>query len=254
MGPVHSTLLAVTACAIALATIAGPAHAEESRDARLAKAMKLHDARASYDKHKAAALAFAELAKDFPDDRELQLWCARTAYYMAHRAQQPKQKVRIAKRGVECAARMTKANPEDYDAQILHLLTQFRQKAAEGVGDALSIAPKIRDVLMRLVKTKPKRYEAYMMLGVMYRELPGLPLSFGNSDTAVKLLEKAEKLAPKDAEVLLELAMAYDKVGRTDDARKAYQVCINESPARPPTVWETKDAKSYAKKMLAELN
>ncbi|MND09794.1 hypothetical protein D3C83_333990 [compost metagenome] len=54
--------------------------------------------------------------------------------------------------------------------------------------------------------------------------------------------------------MLLELALAYEKVGRREDARKAYLVCINESPERPPLVWEAQDAKAYAKKMLEALD
>jgi len=101
-------------------------------------------------------------------------------------------------------------------------------------------------------KDEPKRAEAYMMLGTLYRELPPL-LTWGDPKKGVELLEEADRLAPNDPEILLELAAAYAKVGRNQEARKTYLKCINDSQAPKDRKWETQDAKDYARKMLKEL-
>ena len=104
-----------------------------------------------------------------------------------------------------------------------------------------------------MIKDNPKHPAGYMMLGTMLRELPGPPVSFGDPDKALKLLLKAERLAPNHPEILLELAQGYAKVGQQDRARQTYQRCIDKGTTRTDLEWESQDARNYAKKMLEEM-
>jgi tetratricopeptide (TPR) repeat protein len=213
--------------------------------------MKVYAGRAKLEEHKKAAALVADLADKVPGDREAQLFCARTAYYCAHRLEGKEQKA-TALRGYACAQRLVKANPKDYDGRYMSAMTLFKSKVADGIQSALKESKNVKAYLESMLKDDPNRYEAYMLLGALYRDLPGV-ISWGDPKKSVELLEKGAALAPKDPEILLELAQSYAKVGRTEDARKTYQKCIDEGEGRKDLDWETQDAKDYARKMLKDL-
>ncbi|HVP17945.1 MAG TPA: hypothetical protein VMU36_03050 [Spirochaetia bacterium] len=64
----------------------------------------------------------------------------------------------------------------------------------KGVFNALSKAAPIRDLLLKVLSINPERSDAYFVLGQLYRELPGWPISFGNIDWAVSLGRRAVDL------------------------------------------------------------
>ncbi|HYW83361.1 MAG TPA: hypothetical protein VFB30_08900, partial [Spirochaetia bacterium] len=64
----------------------------------------------------------------------------------------------------------------------------------KGVFNALGKAPIIRDLLLKVLSINPDRSDAYFVLGQLYRELPGWPIAFGNTDWAVSLGRKAVDL------------------------------------------------------------
>jgi tetratricopeptide (TPR) repeat protein len=243
-----------TVLIVALLCVLSPESRASSRDDGFAKAMAVYAQRAEVTKHVEAVSVFSELAKAHPADREVQLWCARTASYAAHRIFDTKVKQKIAGRGVKCAQRMLKADPTDYDGRLWWILCRLRYASGGNPIDALKAAPKFKVFIAKMIKKAPKRAPAYMMLGVLMRELPGKPLSFGDPGRALKLLKRADKLAPNEPEILLELANAYRKTERLDDARATYRRCIDKGVTREGLEWESADARRYAAKMLAEMN
>lgn len=214
--------------------------------------MGIYAKRANLEMHRAAAAGAAGLAATYPEDREVQLFCAITQYYCAHRLTDHGRKKEVASQGVAAAGRMMKLDPGDYDARYWWVLNQFQARMAEGIPAALREARKIRKYIDDLIVDEPERFEAYMMKGVLYRELPPF-ISWGDKKAAVKMLEKAASIAPRDPEVLLELAAAYAKVKKKDKARVTYQKVIHESTPPPNREWETEDAREYALKMLKKL-
>lgn len=232
-----------------------PAAADAAKARQIAEARAVYDKRAKRANHVRAVKAYAKLSKAYPDDRDLHVWCARTAYYAAHRFQDDSDTMgRIAKIGHRCAKRLIKRHPRDYEGRIWLAMTEFKWKVAEAFLPPLG---KIKDIvafLEGLRKQRPDQYAAYMLLGAMYRELPGWPVSVGDEDKALRLLQKADELSPLNAELLLELAAAYAKVGDEAKARATYNLCIRKGGGPPELTWETQDAQAYAKKMLAELD
>lgn len=212
----------------------------------------VYAARASLPRHKEASVLAARLAGEYPGDRQAQLFSATTAYYCAHRVKDHKEKREIAARGVDAANRVLAADAVDYDGQYWLALNTFQSRMAEGIAAGLREAKKIRSYLDAMVKHQPDRPEAYMVLGVLYRELPPL-VSWGDKKKALKMLEKAAQLAPRDPEVLLELAAALKKNGRKKEARQTYQRVISDTAAPENREWETEDAREYARKMLNKL-
>jgi len=215
--------------------------------------MAVYGKRAALASHKAASEKAAELATEYPKDRELQIFCAMTAYYCAHRLlDKEKEKKAVALRGLKCAERLLESDPNDYDGRFWSSMTSFKSKSADGIRAALKEANRIKTFLEKMKQDEPKRFEAYMMLGTLYRELPPV-LTWGDPKKGVELLEEAARLVPLEPEVLLELAAAYAKVGDKEKARATYRKCIDDSKVPANREWETDDARAYARKMLKEL-
>ncbi len=246
--------LAALLGAILLCALVPETALASARDAGMAKAMALYKQRADVTKHVASVSAFSDLAKAHPQDREAQFWCARTASYAAHRIFDSKVKKKVAARGVKCAQRMLDADRNDYDGRLWWILCRLRYESGRNPIDALKAAPRFKVFIARMIKAAPKRAAAYMMLGTMMRELPGEPISFGDPERALKLLERADRLAPNEPEILLELALGYQKLDRLAEARATYKRCINNGETRPDLEWESEDARKWAKKMLREMD
>lgn len=243
-------MLAATLLCVVISDVAKAS----DRDAGFAKAMSLYAKRADVTQHVAAVSALSELGQAHPTDREVQFWCARTASYAAHRIFDSTVKKKIASRGVKCAQRMLDMDATDYDGRLWWILCRLRYEAGRNPIDALKAAPRFKVFIAKMIKSAPKRSAAYMMLGVLMRELPGAPISFGDPVRALKLLEKADKLTPNEPEILLELANGYAKLDRLDEARATYERCIQKGVTRKGLEWESDDARKYAKKMLAEMD
>lgn len=212
----------------------------------------IYKERANLEKHKAAAAEAVRLAAKYPEDREMQLFCSMTSYYCAHRLSDKKLKEKVAKKGVECSKRVLSKDKTDYEGRYWWAMTFAKSQEAEGITKLAEKSKEVKAYLEKMIKDQPKRYEAYMMLGALYRELPKW-ISWGDPSKAVELLEKAVELNPKDPEVLLELAAAYAKVGRKKEASETYDKCISGSVPPKDKEWETDDARAYAQKMKAEL-
>ncbi len=243
------------AITLALVLLAAPALAQDKLPKKdWDELMKVYDARAELDKHREAVAGASTLAKVYPADKELQVFCAMTSYYCAHRLlEREKEKKKVALLGLACAQRILKANPKDYDGRFWASMTSFKSRSADGIKAALKEANKIKKYLEELQQDEPNRFEAYMLLGTLYRELPPV-LTWGNPKKGLEMLLKSASLAPDDPEVLLELAAAHAKMGDKVNARATYQKCINGSKAPKNRSWETEDAKAYARKMLKKLD
>lgn len=64
----------------------------------------------------------------------------------------------------------------------------------KGILNSLFKATPMRDLLVKELSINPDRTDPYYVLGQLYRELPGWPISFGNTDAAVSLGRKAVEL------------------------------------------------------------
>jgi tetratricopeptide (TPR) repeat protein len=228
--------------------------AASPRDTKLLGALSIYEQRADFNKHKAAHKAFAALAADFPRDYDLQVWCARTAYYFAHRNLQKGDSdtcSSIATEGVRCAKRAQGVRADGYDGRFWWVMNRVKAGTSAGVRAALKAVKPMREYLEGMIKAAPKRFEAYMCLGVLYRELPSF-ISWGDDDKALEYLQKAEALAPRNPELLLELAESYLKVGDDVTAIKVFEK-VGRSEIPENMAWETDDARRWAKKRIREV-
>ena len=80
----------------------------------------------------------------------------------------------------------------------------------KGVLNALFKAASMRDLLVKELSLNPGRSDPYYVLGELYRELPGWPVSFGNIDAAVSLGRKAVDMRRAQVEQGVEKELVYN--------------------------------------------
>jgi len=83
------------------------------------------------------------------------------------------------------------------------------------------------ETILRLDKNY---WRAHMLLGMLYREAPGWPVSIGDDGKAVEELKRAVALAPRIPRALFELGLGYLENGDEELARKTLQQAIDAPP------------------------
>ena len=220
------------------------------------KARAIYDQRTHLKKHKQAFSSFVDLADQYPKSLKAQLWCIKTSYYLGHRLRDldSKKMKTIFAKGMACRKRMLKTHAQKEEAQIWAILMRFKHIIATSTLPPIGEIEKVARQLEKMVKKKTKSHFPYMMLGAIYRELPGWPISIGDDQKSMDFLKKGQTIAKKNAEYLLELAATQTALDQEDLARKTYQTCIKQGTGHPDLQWEAGDARRWAKKMLADLD
>ena len=80
----------------------------------------------------------------------------------------------------------------------------------KGVLNALFKAADMKDLLLKELSLNPDRSDPYYVLGELYRELPGWPVSFGNVDAAVSLGRTAVDMRQAQVEQGVEKELVYN--------------------------------------------
>lgn len=227
------------------------------RDGDWAAWLQLFDQRSkSLKAHKKAMVELGKVADRYPDDYEIQWQCARAFYYFSERYQKEQEDLlraaKMSKFGVRCGSRATKIDAKAFDGRYWRLTNWVRVMAAESQVKALAEAKKVKGILEALIADHPDRAEGYMMLGGMFRVLPGFPVSFGDPNKGLALLlEGTQKPGPKH-EIFIEVAEAYVALGDKAKAIEWYGKA-NEAAGYPGMGFEEEDAHTYAKKRIEEL-
>ena len=86
------------------------------------------------------------------------------------------------------------ADPQNDQGYFWKSANIGRWGQVRGILDSLSKAGPMKNLLVKELSLNPERSEAYFVLGQLYREVPGWPLSFGNVDAAVSLGRKAVEM------------------------------------------------------------
>ncbi len=131
------------------------------------------------------------------------------------------------------ADRAIELNPQSYRGYYWKSANMGRWGEARGILNALFIAKPMRELLHQALSINPEDAVSFYVLGIMYRKVPGRPISFGNSDKAVSLGRKAvdaqrrEFETGKDSEIKLSFFMElsrslYKRNWRASKRRKAH--------------------------------
>jgi tetratricopeptide (TPR) repeat protein len=80
----------------------------------------------------------------------------------------------------------------------------------KGILDSLFKAGPMKDLLKRAVELEPDHSQSYYVLGQLYDQVPGFPISFGNVDYSVSLGRKAVFLMEAQHSMGIEKEIDYD--------------------------------------------
>lgn len=200
--------------------------------------------------HEAAMKKWYSVAKKLPDDYEIQCRVAKYCYYYAQRLKNGEKGYPISKKGMAFAKKARTINPKGYDGHYWYYMNMLHVAGEDGITDALKQSATFRDELLVLKKKFPKRFETYMMLCALYREVPSM--LWGDLELAVKFCKVGAMLAPTNAEMLLEYG---ETLYQNEDVDKAIEVFTKATKGTAPKdmSFENKDARKYAKKRLEEI-
>lgn len=102
--------------------------------------------------------------------------------------------------GEEYAAEATDDNPRLAEAWFWQAANMGRRGQVRGVLNSLFMASDVRDLAFEAIELDEDLTEPYFLLGVMYRELPGGIISFGDDQKAVSLARLAVDRHEEDRE------------------------------------------------------
>ena len=85
-----------------------------------------------------------------------------------------------------------------------------RWAQTKGILDSLFKAGPMRDLLKSAVALEPDHSQSYYVLGQLYEQVPGFPISFGNVDYSVSLGRKSVDLLEARYEMGIEKEIDYD--------------------------------------------
>jgi len=97
-------------------------------------------------------------------------------------------------KGEELAQKGIEADPGNPLPYFWKSATSGRWGQVKGILNALAKARPMRDLLQKALQLEPDHADSYYVLGQLYEQVPGSPLSFGDKDWAVSLGRKAVDL------------------------------------------------------------
>jgi hypothetical protein len=102
------------------------------------------------------------------------------------------------------------ADPQNDLGYYWKSATIGRWGQVKGILDSLFKAAPMKDLLVKELSINPERSDPYFVLGQLYRELPGWPVSFGNIDAAASLGRKAVEMRQAQVQAGTEKALVYN--------------------------------------------
>lgn len=178
-----------------------------------AQADALHDA-GQYAQARQLLLDALPGASDGKEKAELCWRVARETLELGDEAEEQKQPaaaiLKFFEEGEAWANKAIEADPRNDLGYYWKSSNIGRWGQIKGILNSLVKATPMRDLLVKVVGLNPDRADAYHVLGQLFRELPGRPLSFGNSDEAVSLGRKAVDLRFGQVQAGQEKALNYN--------------------------------------------
>ncbi len=104
-------------------------------------------------------------------------------------------------KGQQAARQAQAADPDNPLGYYWEAGNLGRWGQVKGILNALAKAKPMRDLLARAVRLDPGHADSWYVLGQLYEQVPGSPLSFGNKEWAVSLGRKAVDLQERQRAV-----------------------------------------------------
>ncbi|MCX7040074.1 MAG: hypothetical protein NT005_13190 [Spirochaetes bacterium] len=173
----------------------------------------LHD-QGKYAEAKQLLLDSLAGAASGKEKAELYWRAARETLELGDQAEEAKQPaaaiLKIFEEGEGYANKAIEADPQNDLSYYWKSSNIGRWGQIKGILNSLFKAKPMKDLLVKVVGLNHDRSDAYNVLGQLYRELPGRPLSFGNVDEAVSFGRTAVDLRFAQVQAGQEKAVNYN--------------------------------------------
>ncbi len=198
------------------------------------------------------SLAVVERALSMSSDDYQWLWRAARGYYYVGDNAGKSDKLRYFERGMDTGQRSVARQPGAVEGHFWLAANYGGFSEQKGAFKALAMVKKIRAEMEKVLSLNNLYQDgaAYLALGEMDRRLPRL--IGGNLQRAISWLEQGLKVAPKNIEMKLALAQAYQDAGRREDARRQLQEIIGQQ-VNPSRARSEGGVREKARRLLGKL-
>jgi tetratricopeptide (TPR) repeat protein len=113
-------------------------------------------------------------------------------------------------KGESFAVQATEADPNNPLGYYWQSANVGKWGQVKGIMNALAKAKPMRDLLQKALSLNPEHADSYYVLGQLYEQVPGFPLSFGDKEYAVSLGRKSVDLREAQVRSGVEKELVYD--------------------------------------------
>lgn len=117
---------------------------------------------------------------------------------------------------------------------------------------SLALVDQSKKEMERVAEMDPENGLAQYTLGVLYRKAPGWPFSIGDKQKALDYAREAVRCRPDVVLTHIGLAEVLLDLNRKQEAREILEHAL-QMPGPPGQLPETKDQKTYARRLLSEI-
>lgn len=155
---------------------------------------------------------------------------------------------------IEEARKATEAEQSSAEAWIWSGIIKSSYAGVKGGLGALSAAKAAKADLEKAIALNGEAMQgsAYTSLGVLYLNVPGWPVAFGDEDEGVALLKKGLELGPQTIDSNYFYAEYLFKDKQFDEARQYLQKAL-QAPERPGREIADQGRRQEIEKMLAQM-
>lgn len=147
---------------------------------------------------------------------------SRLEFMQAQLERDKQRRLQLFEHCIASADRALTLNSKDVRGLFWKAVAMGKMAEDSGVLNALKMLRPMEELLLKVVAIDEK-YEnagAHRALGRIYHKLPGFPISFGSSQKALRHLQRAHELFPRDVITRAFYAEVLFDTGRTDEARR----------------------------------
>ncbi|MDY0059484.1 MAG: tetratricopeptide repeat protein [Myxococcota bacterium] len=220
--------------------------------ANLAGAEKAYAGRKDPASLQQAIALWQKVLEEDPSNAEAAWKLSRAAVWWGDHAPKGKRE-EIHKKGMNWGKQAIKLDPQNPEAHYWTAANMGSYGRAHGIMESLSMIKPMKAECETILRLDKNYWRAHMLLGMLYREAPGWPVSIGDDGKAVEELKRAVALAPRIPRALFELGLGYLENGDEELARKTLQQAI-DAPPEPGFELESLETQAKARAKIKEMD
>jgi len=187
---------------------------------------------------------------DLDPKNDAALWkLSRSFRWRGDVASSSEEKLSQYKESEKWAKRAIEADPQSVGGHLMLGIAYGRIGETQGVMKSLSLISPIKNEMNAVLERDPNNDLAHHVLGVLYREVPGL--MGGSMKKSIEELEKAIQSNPAGTTHYLELAKSYLEKDKKEEAKTSLEKLLGVT--HPSDRVQAKKDRTEAQELLAQI-